>query len=199
MNVMDTPTRSTGTHGILVGRERWVTIRPIESSDRDDLFDFYRGLSPAARFARFMGMGTGLAAEAANRFACADHSAADGLLAILHEAGPDDGRIVGHLCMEPDGAGADEVAVAVADGFRGLGIGTSLMHEAVQSARRRGVPRLAATMFATNQAMRRLMLDAGPPAIVDELDAGTEAIELNTRDSRALRPSRPDPVLRQRR
>ena len=132
------------------------------------------------RFARFMGMGTGLAAEAADRFACANHSAADGLVAVLHEAGPDDGRIVGHLCMEPDGTGAEEIAVAVAEGFRGLGIGTALMHEAVQSAQRRRVPRLTATMFATNQAMRRLMLDAGPPAIVDELDAGVEAIELNT-------------------
>ena len=132
------------------------------------------------RFARFMGMGTGLAAEAADRFACANHSTADGLVAVLHEAGPDDGRIVGHLCMEPDGTGAEEVAVAVAEGFRGLGIGTALMRQGVQSAQRRGVPRLTATMFATNPAMRRLMLDAGPPAIADELDAGVEAIELNT-------------------
>jgi GNAT superfamily N-acetyltransferase len=180
MNVMAMPTRSTGAQRIQVGRERWVTIRPIESSDRDDLFDFYRGLSPAARFARFMGMGTGLAASAADRFACADHATADGLIAILHEAGPADGRILGHLCMEPDGTGAEEIAVAVADGFRGLGIGTALMREAVRSARRRQVPRLTATMFATNQPMRRLMLDAGPPTIVDELDAGVEAIELNT-------------------
>jgi RimJ/RimL family protein N-acetyltransferase len=180
MNVMAMPARSTGVRRIPIGRARWVTMRPIESSDRDDLFAFYRGLSPAARFARFMGMGTGLAAEAADRFACADHATADGLVAVLQEAGPHDGRIVGHLCMEPDGTGAEEIAVAVADGFRGLGIGTALMHGAVQSAHRRQVPRLTATMFATNQAMRRLMLDAGLPAIVDELDAGVEAIELNT-------------------
>lgn len=180
MNVMATSTRSHGSGRIPIGRARWVTIRPIESSDRDDLFDFYSGLSSAARFARFMGMGTGLATSAADRFAGADHSTADGLVAVLHEAGPADGRIVGHLCMEPDGTGAEEVAVAVADGFRGLGIGTALMHGAVESARRRRVPRLTATMFATNQAMRRLMLDSGQPAIVDELDAGTEAIELET-------------------
>jgi RimJ/RimL family protein N-acetyltransferase len=179
MNVMAMSPRSIGAQRIPVGRERWVTIRPIESSDRDDLFGFYRGLSPAASFARFMGMGTELAAEAADRFACANHTSADGLVAVLHEAGPDDGRIVGHLCMEPDGTGAEEIAVAVAEGFRGRGIGTALMHEAVQSAHRRRVPRLTATMFATNQAMRRLMLDAGPPAIVDELDAGVEAIELD--------------------
>jgi GNAT superfamily N-acetyltransferase len=188
MNVMAMPARSTGVRRIPIGRTRWVTMRPIESSDRDDLFAFYRGLSPAARFARFMGMGTGLAAEAADRFACADHATADGLVAVLHEAGPADGQIVGHLCMEPDGTGADEIAVAVADGFRGHGIGTALMHEAVQSAHRRWVPRLTATMFATNQAMRRLMLDAGPPAIVDDLDAGVEAIELNT----AVRAGDPD-------
>ena len=37
------------------------------------------------------------------------------------------------------------------------------------------------TTKAKNGAIRSLiMLDAGPPAIVDELDAGVEAIELNT-------------------
>jgi GNAT superfamily N-acetyltransferase len=178
MTVLAPPQRPTG--GIPVGPQRWVTIRPIESSDRDGLFDFYHSISPPARRARFLGMGACLSREAADRFAATDHHQGDGLVAVLREAGPQDGRIVGHLCLEPDAAGGEELAVAVADGFRGLGIGTALMRAAVASARRRQVPRLSATLFASNVPMRRLLLDAGLPVTVDEIDAGVESIELGT-------------------
>jgi hypothetical protein len=54
------------------------------------------------------------------------------------------------------------------------------MRAAVASARRRQVPRLSATLFASNVPMRRLLLDAGLPVTVDEIDAGVESIELET-------------------
>jgi RimJ/RimL family protein N-acetyltransferase len=177
---MNTLATQTPKGAILLGSQRWVTIRPIESSDRDGLFDFYQALSPGTRFSRFMGMGTGLPAKAAEQFARVDHRSADGLIAVLHEAGPADGSIVGHVCMEADGTGAEEVAIAVADAFRGHGIGTALMDGAVASAQHRGIPRLTATMFATNAAMRRLMLHTGARPIADRIDAGIESIELET-------------------
>jgi acetyltransferase len=164
--------------GISLGNGRRITVRPITSADAGDLRDFYRGLSSDARHARFLGMAASLADGVVSRFACVDHVRADGLVAELHERGPEDGRIVGHLCLEPDGAGSNELAVAVADGYRGLGIGTALMAGALASAHLRGVHRLTATMLATNLPMRRLMLHAGLPAASDELDAGVEAIAL---------------------
>jgi GNAT superfamily N-acetyltransferase len=156
---------------------RWVTIRPIESRDGDGLLDFYRQLSAQARYTRFLGIGPGVDVGAARRFADVDHEHADGFVAILHEAGPQDGAIVGHLCMEPDRAGSEEVAVAVADGLRRRGIGSALVAAAVRSAIRRGVPRLSAMLFATNEPMRRLLRHAPGPK-TDRIDSGIETIEL---------------------
>jgi GNAT superfamily N-acetyltransferase len=178
MTVLAPPFRPAGA--IPIGPQRWVTIRAIESTDRDGLFDFYRRLSPDARRARFLGSGAVMSRRAADRFSTVDHRLGDGLVAILGEAGPLDGQIVGHLCLEPEDAVSEELAVAVADGLRGHGIGSALMREAVASARRRHVPRLHATLLAANVPMRRLLLDAGLPVMADHLEAGVESIELGT-------------------
>ena len=177
MHTMAAAPRSEGSHRISIDRGKWVTIRPIESSDGDGLLDFYRQLSAQARYTRFLGIGQVVDDVAAQRFADVDHDHAEGFVAVLHEAGPQDGAIVGHLCMEPDLGGAEEVAVAVADGFRGRGIGSALVAAAVGSAIRRGVPRLSAMLFATNEPMRRLLLHAPCPK-TDRIDAGIETIEL---------------------
>jgi len=168
----------TGEPGIQLGDGRRVTIRPIDLADADGLCAFYRSLSPGARYARFLGTAAGMGDGAVTSFARVDHASAEGFVAVLQERGPADGTIVGHLCLEPDGESSNEVAVAVAGGFRRHGIGKALMAFAVMSARRRGIRRLTATMFATNLPMRRLMLDAGLPAAVDDVAAGVESIEL---------------------
>jgi GNAT superfamily N-acetyltransferase len=178
MNVLTNAPRATEAMRVPVGRGQWVTIRPIESGDWDDLLDFYRGLSSQARYTRFLGLGGAVSPKAAQQFAAADHASTEGLVAVLREPGPDDGAVVGHICLVPDGAGGEEIAVAVADGLRGRGIGTALMRAAIRWARRRGISRLSATMFPTNTPMRRLMLDAGVPVTSDRICEGIESIEL---------------------
>jgi acetyltransferase len=167
-----------GESGIVLGNGGRVSIRRIDPADTDGLGAFYRALSPESRHARFLGISAGIGDAAVRHFAGVDHATSDGLIAVLHEQGPADGSIVGHLCLEPDGIGSNELAIAVADGFRGLGIGKAMVQMAVESASRRGIHRLTATMFATNLPMRRLMLDAGLPTAADEIDAGVESIEL---------------------
>jgi GNAT superfamily N-acetyltransferase len=81
--------------------------------------------------------------------------------------------------MEPCGSGAEEIGFAVADRLRGCGIGTALMAEAIESARRAGVLTQTATMFASNEPMRRLVLDAGPPVKAHPLEAGTAQYDLD--------------------
>jgi acetyltransferase len=170
--------RVTTGSGIQLGGGRRVTIRPIDPGDGDGLCAFYRGLSTPSRCARFLGAAGGIEDSTLRRFADADHATSDGLVAVLHEQGPDDGTLVGHLCLEPDGAGSNELAVAIADEFRGLGIGKAMVKSAVESARRRGIHRLTASMFATNLPMRRLMLDTGWTTAIDDLDAGVESMEM---------------------
>lgn len=163
MSAVATSPPSRDARRVAVGRGRWVTIRQIEASDADGLFAFYAGLSPEARQSRFLGAAKGIHMRTAHRFAGVDHLARDGVVAVLHEVGAEDGSIVGHACLEPIGSGTEEIAFAVADGLRRLGIGTELMTASLESARRRGVRRLTASTFATNEPMRRLGLHAGPP------------------------------------
>lgn len=178
MSTVATPERSDPGRKVTVERHRWVTIRPIEASDADGLFAFYAALSPDARQSRFLGAGR-IDEQAAQRFADVDHLTRDGLVAVLREAGLNDGAIVGHACLEPDSSGVEEIAFAVADGLRGLGIGTALMAGAVGSARRRRVRRLTATMFATNVPMRRLALQAGSPVHMQPAGRGVTQVDLD--------------------
>jgi GNAT superfamily N-acetyltransferase len=73
-------------------------------------------------------------------------------------------RVVGHLCIEPNGSGAAEVALAVADAYQGGGIGHLLMGAGVAWADRIGIDRFTATMFAANQGIQRLLRGLGLPS-----------------------------------
>jgi L-amino acid N-acyltransferase YncA len=183
MDVTALERRSIGIQPIPVGNGQWVTIRPIESSDWEGLLGFYRALSAEARYTRFLGMSPGIGIRAAHQFADARARRADGYVAILREARPADGRVVGHLCLEPMRQGAAEIAVAIADDVRRRGIGKRLMSVAMAAARSRGLTRLVATMFAGNDPMRRLFTGAGGQVICQSIDAGVESVELDPLDS----------------
>lgn len=163
MHAIATRERSTRGGPSRVDRHLVVSIRPIEAIDAAGLSAFYAALSPESRRRRFLGSGVGLSEAQASRMAQVDHRSADGYVAVLHEAGPSDGEIVGHVCLEPCGDGMDEVAVAVADRVQDRGIGRRLVREAVVSARRRGLRGLHASLFHENTAMRRLLLGTGVP------------------------------------
>ncbi len=163
MHAIATRERSTRGGPSRVGRHLVVSVRPIEASDVAGLSAFYIALSPESRRRRFLGSGVGFSDAQARRMAHVDHCSADGFVAVLHETGPSDGEIVGHVCLEPCDDGMDEVAVAVADRFQGQGIGRRLVREAVVSARRRGLRGLRASLFHENTAMRRLLLGTGVP------------------------------------
>ena len=79
-------------------------------------------------------------------------------------------RIVGHLCVEPDGVRSAEIAVAVADAYQRQGIGRRLIRAAVQWGRRVGLRRLDATAFATNAKLIALMRSLGLPLHIDWRD-----------------------------
>jgi RimJ/RimL family protein N-acetyltransferase len=162
MSIIATRLRSIRDR-ITVGRNRWVTIRPIEATDADGLLAFYAALSPEARYSRFLGASRGIDHRTARRFAAANHQTRDGLVAELGESGPNDGAIVGHACLEPDGPDAEEIAFAVADELQGNGIGTALMAGAIESAKRRGIRRLNGLTFVTNTPMQRLAVHLGNP------------------------------------
>jgi acetyltransferase len=133
-----------------------IRIRPVAPEDLVALRAFYCDLSPDSRYRRLLSLGL-LGEGDAKRFCGADHEHGEGFLAIVDEAGPDDGRIVGHLCVEPTAVDEVEMAVAVADRFQGRGIGRALTQASLAWARRHGIARLRASMLADNSGIIRLL------------------------------------------
>ena len=99
-------------------------------------------------------------------------------------------RIVGHLCLEPDGVATAEVAVAVARGYQGYGVGRRLLAAGVAWARHEGVARLTATMFVDNAPIQRLLRGLARPT-VEHRSAAASASWSSTSQSTGSRPSRP--------
>ena len=154
-----------------------VLIRRIEPADQANLQAFYAGLSEDSRRTRFFGLTAGIGAPQSSWFCTPDHDHREGFVAIVPSvAGPD--RVVGHVCIEPDGPGSAEVAVAVADALRGRGIGRRLCERAVVWARRDGLEQLTATMLAGNPAIQRLLMDLGLPSSSRPIGVGVVEIRL---------------------
>ena len=88
-------------------------------------------------------------------------------------------RIVGHLCVEPDGADTAEVAIAVADEFQHRGIGRRLMAAGAAWARRERIVRLTATTLASNAPIHRLLMGLGAPTRLRYVGGGVAEITID--------------------
>ena len=128
-----------------------IRVRRVAPQDWAELERFYAELSVDSRASRFHGASRGISHEQADDFAAADHQRRDGFVAVV------DGRVIGHLLLEPLEPGVEELAVAVDDRFQHHGVGTLLLAAALASARLRGVERLVAWVMAANGPMRHLL------------------------------------------
>lgn len=156
-------------------------IRPVAGSDWPAVAAFYAALDDEARRSRFLGC-TWVSAEAAQRMCAVDHRRAEGLVACTVE--PDGSeRICAHLCMEPCGHGMEELAVAVAADWRGMGLGRRLVDAGLEWARDHDVARVTATAFATNSAVLRLLVGSTPGVTTHAHRGGTVDIDIPVRDA----------------
>jgi GNAT superfamily N-acetyltransferase len=97
-----------------------IRVRRVAAGDSGELERFYADLSEQSRAGRFHAASRGVSRQQASEFAWADHRRRDGFVAVT------DGRIVGHLVLEPLGQQTDELAMAVEDHFQHHGVGTLL-------------------------------------------------------------------------
>jgi GNAT superfamily N-acetyltransferase len=112
-------------------------------------------------------------------FCTNDHDHREGFVAVARSGSDRDEWIVGHLCLEPNGAGAAEVAIAVADEFQHHGIGRRLLKAGAAWARREHVTRLTATMLAGNAPIHRLLAGLGLPTRVTNAGAGLSEVTID--------------------
>ena len=137
-----------------------VIIRPIGPQDAEREQAFVRGLSPEARYFRFMNTLRELSPEMLDRFTHPDPEREVALVALVDEGGAP--KQVGVArCAATAERGGCEFAIVVADPYQGRGLGSRLMHELVARARARGVPRIEGLVLASNHPMLELMQSLG--------------------------------------
>jgi acetyltransferase len=162
-----------------------VRIRPIRPADGEALEEFYKDLSPESRSARFFGATAGLSTEQSSFFCTPDHRHREGFVAEIPAVDEGSPRVVGHLCLEPDGVRTAEVAIAVADAFQERGIGRRLMSAGLDWAAREGIWRLTATMLEGNLGIRRLLAGMGLSASFRPIGSNVLAVTIDLRSRSA--------------
>ncbi|MEW2522051.1 bifunctional acetate--CoA ligase family protein/GNAT family N-acetyltransferase [Actinacidiphila alni] len=161
---------------------RTVEIRSAGPGDHEQVLRLYDRMSAEYRRMRFLGTSRTGAAEAAERD-CAPRRPGHRALLARHE-----GTVVGVAGYETgEDRGSAEIALAVADDFHRVGVGTLLVEHLVHAARAEGITAFTADALVANHAVLEVFTDLGLPVArrfagsdvhcTIALDAGSDADE----------------------
>ena len=159
-----------------------VTIRPIRPEDAEIEQAFVRKLSNESRYNRFMDAVRELSPRMLSHFTQVDY---DRHLALIAVAGQDDGEIqvaVARYVVNDDRQ-RGEFAIAVADEWQRMGLGTLLMQALMTAARAAGMRVMFGDVLASNHKMLRLMAKMGFSVKVSEQDAHVMRVEINLQET----------------
>ena len=133
-------------------------IRPLASGDEAAIAAWFKGLGPETRYARFLAGVNRLNDRTRSELARVDHRDREALTAVAA-----DRAVVGiaRYAWLPE-PGTAEVAVAVADRFRGRGIASLLLQRTTARARAADIYCLTALCLMSNSAFLRLLSRLGP-------------------------------------
>jgi GNAT superfamily N-acetyltransferase len=157
-------------------------IRSISLGDQVGLRQFYAGLSPDSRVARFHGASSTIPEAMAASLCHLDHRHREGIVAESLDA-TGERTIVGHVCIEPTDDDTVEMAIAVADAWHRRGVGRAILGDAIMWAQVHGVARLVASIQCGNAAMFVLLRSMGHPITYGSPVGGTVDASLDLRGS----------------
>ncbi|MFJ2349859.1 bifunctional acetate--CoA ligase family protein/GNAT family N-acetyltransferase [Streptomyces antimycoticus] len=155
----DTTHRPDTVHALLADGST-VEIRLARPQDRDEVLRMHQEMSPEAMRLRFFAVNPRYAQEAAERICTPGHRGHRALVALA------DGRVVGvaeytMLPMAPGEPVSADIALAVAEGRHGQGIGTLLLEHLVHVAREAGISGFTAEALAENHEVLKVFADLG--------------------------------------
>jgi acetyltransferase len=136
-----------------------VTVRPACPQDAERLQAYVRGLSPSSRYDRFLGPVNELSPAELGRVVHMDRCR----LTLIAEARVEGARVVvgeARYAVALDRLSC-EIAVSVADAWRGKGLGARLLEDLECRARGLGVQTLVGEVLRSNAPMQRLARRAG--------------------------------------
>jgi acetyltransferase len=137
-----------------------VTIRTLRKEDAQLDRDFIRNLSPESRWMRFLGQIGEPSDSLIRKLTDLDYRHDMAFIALSREAGTAHAIGVSRYSLAPNGQSC-ECAVAVADAWQGKGLGTALMRDLIDIARKRGVRSMFSLDASENERMRELARDLG--------------------------------------
>ncbi|MEP2777011.1 MAG: GNAT family N-acetyltransferase [Luteolibacter sp.] len=168
---------TTERHVILLDGTPGI-VRPIIPSDRDALVSALEELDPESRIRRFFFNKTKLSDSELTRLTTPDgidHIAYG--LAVSSNDGTERMPIAVARCFRDEHQkDLAEIAVVTADLWQSNGAGVELMRSLSAAAKKVGIHRWFASMFADNTAMRHLLDRFG--VMCDELDLGNGVVEV---------------------
>ncbi len=153
-----------------------IAIRPLTTGDVAAISSWFDGLGPETRYARFLAGIATLDNRTRWQLAQVDHRDHEALTAVAPG-----GAVVGiaRYIRLPRSSMA-EVAVAVADHWRGRGIASLLLRQIAARARAVGIDCLVAPCLASNTAILRLLSRLGPMT-VGPPEAGVVEVRISLR------------------
>lgn len=144
-----------------VGGGLYVAIGSLSSGDEGAIASWFAGLGAETRYSRFFSPLERLDRRVQSALACVDHVDHEAIVARSC-----DGATVGMARYIRLGQSRTaEVAVAVADAWRGRGIATTLLERVATQARAVGIERLVATCLSRNEPVIRLLGRLGETTI----------------------------------
>jgi acetyltransferase len=137
-----------------------VTIRALRKEDAELERNFIRNLSPESRWMRFLGQIGEPSDSLIHKLVDLDYRHDMAFIALSNEGGITHEVGVSRYSLAPDGQSC-ECAVTVADAWQGKGLGTILMRDLIDIARRRGIRSMFSIDANENERMRELARDLG--------------------------------------
>jgi GNAT superfamily N-acetyltransferase len=137
-----------------------VTIRVLRKEDAQLERDFIRNLSPESRWMRFLGQIGEPSDSLIRKLTELDYRHDMAFIALSREGGVLHEVGVSRYSLTPD-AQSCECAVAVADAWQGKGLGTILMRDLIDIARKRGIRSMFSIDANENERMQELARDLG--------------------------------------
>lgn len=142
---------------------RNVTIRPIGPADRNALKTFFESLTPATRRLRFLLPLKELSESLLSELTAVDQRSHVALVAVA-AGGPAQrrGEVVAEArYVRSAQSDAAEFAIVVAEGWRGVGLGSFLLRKLMRRGRSAGLRRLFGDALPDNRGIAGLMRSLG--------------------------------------
>jgi GNAT superfamily N-acetyltransferase len=159
---------------IELGEGRRVHIRPLGAADRDALAQGFERLGPQSRYMRFFAPVVRLTQRQLEYLTDIDHHDHEALVAVDEETR----NGVGVARYVRIGGQAAEAAVAVADDWQRMGVGSLLLDELADRARAEGIKSFTAQVLADNAGALALLERIGDVQIIDQGQEVEVRIEL---------------------